>query len=70
MMARIREAGRPDPLAGLSGSESPVLELIGEGLTNHQIAERTHLAGETVKHHASEHGASNRTKRAHKDLKW
>jgi DNA-binding NarL/FixJ family response regulator len=29
-----------DPLAGLSGQERWILELIGEGLTNRQIGER------------------------------
>jgi DNA-binding NarL/FixJ family response regulator len=46
-------AGRPDPLAGLSGPERDLLELIGQGLTNRQIAQQLHLAEKTVKNYAS-----------------
>jgi two-component system, NarL family, response regulator DevR len=53
MMARIREAHRSDPLSGLTGNEREVLELIGQGLTNRQIAERMRLAEKTVKNYAS-----------------
>ena len=53
MMARTRQAGRPDPLAGLTGNERGILELIGEGLTNRQVAERMCLSEKTVKNYAS-----------------
>src|ERR1035441_4724018 len=44
---------RKDPLAGLSGQERRILELIGEGLTNRQIGERMFLAEKTVKNYVS-----------------
>ena len=53
MMARTRQAVRPDPLAGLTGNERGILELIGEGLTNRQVAERMCLSEKTVKNYAS-----------------
>ena len=44
-MRRMRDqAARADPLAGLTGQERKILELIGEGLTNRQIGERMYLA--------------------------
>jgi DNA-binding NarL/FixJ family response regulator len=46
-------AGRPDPLAGLTGPERHLLELIGQGLSNRQIALQLHLAEKTVKNYAS-----------------
>ena len=40
-MARMRDASqKKDPLAGLTGQERRILELIGEGLTNRQIGGR------------------------------
>jgi DNA-binding NarL/FixJ family response regulator len=54
VMARMRDASnRKDPLAGLTGQERKVLELIGEGLTNRQIGERMYLAEKTVKNYIS-----------------
>jgi len=54
VMARMREAAsRADPLAGLTGQERKILELIGEGLTNRQIGERLFLAEKTVKNYVS-----------------
>jgi DNA-binding NarL/FixJ family response regulator len=53
MMARIREARHPDPPTVPADSEHRILELTGEGLTNRQIAEHTHLAEETVKDRAA-----------------
>jgi DNA-binding NarL/FixJ family response regulator len=54
VMARMREqASRSDPLAGLTGQERKILELIGEGLTNRQIGERMYLAEKTVKNYVS-----------------
>ncbi len=43
------DAERVGPLAGLTDQEKTVLHLIGEGLTNREIAERTTLAENTVK---------------------
>jgi DNA-binding NarL/FixJ family response regulator len=54
VMARMRDqAVRADPLAGLTGQERKILELIGEGLTNRQIGERMFLAEKTVKNYVS-----------------
>jgi DNA-binding NarL/FixJ family response regulator len=54
VMQRMRDqASRSDPLAGLTGQERKILELIGEGLTNRQIGERMYLAEKTVKNYVS-----------------
>jgi DNA-binding NarL/FixJ family response regulator len=54
VLARLRErAVAADPLAGLTGQERRILELIGEGLTNRQIGERMFLAEKTVKNYVS-----------------
>jgi DNA-binding NarL/FixJ family response regulator len=54
VMARMRDqAKKSDPLAGLTGQERKILELIGEGLTNRQIGERMYLAEKTVKNYVS-----------------
>jgi len=54
VMERLRGSARqPDPLAGLSGQERRILDLIGEGLTNRQIGERMFLAEKTVKNYVS-----------------
>ncbi|MFF3539040.1 response regulator [Streptomyces sp. NPDC002466] len=53
---REPEAAKPpedERLAALSGRERSVLELIGEGLTNRQIAKRLYLSEKTVKNHIS-----------------
>jgi two-component system, NarL family, response regulator DevR len=42
-----------DPLAGLSGQERRILELISEGMTNRQIAAEMFLAEKTVKNYVS-----------------
>ena len=54
VMARLRDrmAGE-DPVAALTGQEKRVLELIGEGLTNRQIAARMFLAEKTAKNYVS-----------------
>lgn len=54
VMERLRErmAGA-DPVAALSHQERLVLDLIGEGLTNRQIAERMFLAEKTAKNYVS-----------------
>jgi DNA-binding NarL/FixJ family response regulator len=47
---RVEDA---DPLSALSEQEKRVLELIGEGLTNRQIAEHMSLAEKTAKNYVS-----------------
>ena len=54
VMAKLRAADeKKDPLAQLTAQEHKVLDLIGEGLTNRQIAERLFLAEKTVKNYVS-----------------
>jgi two-component system, NarL family, response regulator DevR len=54
VMARLREqAAAVDPISALSDQEKRILDLIGEGLTNRQIAERMFLAEKTVKNYVS-----------------
>ena len=54
LMSRLRAgAEKPGPLAGLSDQERTVLDLIGEGLTNRQIAARMFLAEKTIKNYVS-----------------
>ena len=54
VMAELKErAASSDPVAALSDQEKRVLDLIGEGLTNRQIAERMFLAEKTVKNYVS-----------------
>ncbi len=54
VLARMRDqAGKTDPLAGLTPQERKILELIGEGLTNRQIGEQMFLAEKTVKNYVS-----------------
>lgn len=56
VMARLRAPQEPDTpaeLARLSPREREILELIGDGLTNRQIAERLYLAEKTVKNRIS-----------------
>ncbi|MEU2231636.1 response regulator [Streptomyces vietnamensis] len=53
---RDPEAAKPpedERLAALSERERSVLELIGEGLTNRQIAKQLYLSEKTVKNHIS-----------------
>ncbi|VVJ21828.1 Two component transcriptional regulatory protein DevR [Amycolatopsis camponoti] len=47
------KTGKPGPLAGLSEQELVLLDLLGESLTNRQIAERMFLAEKTVKNYVS-----------------
>jgi two-component system response regulator DevR len=54
VMERLRErTASIDPLAALTEQERRVLDLIGEGLTNRQIAERLILAEKTAKNYVS-----------------
>jgi DNA-binding NarL/FixJ family response regulator len=54
LMTRLRASlDGPGPLAGLTEQERTLLALIGEGLTNRQIAERMFLAEKTVKNYVS-----------------
>jgi DNA-binding NarL/FixJ family response regulator len=54
VLERIRTGPEEDErLARLSPQERNILELIAEGLTNRQIAERIHLAEKTVKNYVS-----------------
>jgi DNA-binding NarL/FixJ family response regulator len=53
-MAKLRGAAeRADPLSGLTEQERVLLNLLGEGLTNKQIAARMFLAEKTVKNYVS-----------------
>jgi DNA-binding NarL/FixJ family response regulator len=54
VLERLREARHPDSrLDLLTAQESAVLDLIGEGLTNREIADRMFLAEKTVKNYIS-----------------
>lgn len=55
LMSRLRAAEQTsaDPFAALSDQERTLLELLGEGLTNRQIAARMFLAEKTVKNYVS-----------------
>ncbi len=54
VMDRLRDRmAVVDPLSALTEQEKRVLELIGEGLTNRQIAERMFLAEKTIKNYVS-----------------
>jgi DNA-binding NarL/FixJ family response regulator len=55
VLARIREGGpQAGPLDRLTAQESRLLELIGEGLTNREIAAEMFLAEKTVKNYVSQ----------------
>lgn len=54
VLDRIRSGPRTNPvLDRLTAHEQRILSLIGEGLTNRQIAQETHLAEKTVKNYVS-----------------
>ena len=54
VLERLRTAQPPaGPLAGLSEQERTTLDLIGEGLTNREIADRMFVAEKTVKNYVS-----------------
>lgn len=50
---RRQDSAADDPTRRLSEQERRILELIGEGMTNRQIAERMYLAEKTVKNYVS-----------------
>ncbi|HEY0453904.1 response regulator transcription factor [Actinophytocola sp.] len=53
VLDRMRRSAETDELAVLTDRERRVLELMGEGLTNRQIAERLFLAEKTVKNYVT-----------------
>lgn len=54
LMSNLRAGiGKPGPLDGLTEQERTLLDLLGESLTNRQIAERMFLAEKTVKNYVS-----------------
>jgi DNA-binding NarL/FixJ family response regulator len=55
LMKRLRRGrgGDGGPLADLTDQERAVFDLIGQGMTNRQIAERLYLAEKTVKNYVS-----------------
>ncbi|UXA19014.1 response regulator transcription factor [Mycobacterium sp. SMC-4] len=54
LMSKLRSAAEhADPLSGLSNQEKALLHLLGEGLTNKEIADRMFLAEKTVKNYVS-----------------
>ena len=69
VLERLRRGPAQDEvMAGLTGQEHRILELIAEGLTNRQIGERLHLAEKTVKNYVtnvlSKMGMTRRTEAA------
>jgi two-component system, NarL family, response regulator DevR len=54
VLERLRKGDEEDPrLASLTDQERRILELVAQGLTNRQVAERIHLAEKTVKNYVS-----------------
>ncbi|MEO5853085.1 MAG: response regulator transcription factor [Nocardioides sp.] len=54
VLDRVRTGPRADPvLDRLTAQEQRILELIGEGMTNRQIAETMYLAEKTIKNYVS-----------------
>lgn len=53
MLDRMRNPGDRDGMATLTDREREVLELIGLGMSNREIAERLFLAEKTVKNHVT-----------------
>lgn len=72
MMSRLREnsPSAVDELATLTERERRVLELIGEGMTNRQIAERLFLAEKTVKNHVTSILAKLKLERRTQAVAW
>ncbi len=53
VLERLRRGNEPDQLDALTERERRVLELIGEGLSNREIAQRLFLAEKTVKNYVT-----------------
>jgi DNA-binding NarL/FixJ family response regulator len=53
VLDRMRREAATDELSALTERERAVLELMGEGLSNRQIAERLFLAEKTVKNYVT-----------------
>ncbi len=53
VLERMRRSAQTDELSALTDQERRVLALMGEGLTNRQIAERLFLAEKTVKNYVT-----------------
>jgi DNA-binding NarL/FixJ family response regulator len=53
VLSRLRAPAAQDPLAELSEQERKIFALIGEGLSNREIADRMSLAEKTVKNYVS-----------------
>jgi two-component system response regulator DevR len=53
VLERLRAPAKADPLELLTDQERKILGLIGEGLTNREIAQRLFLAEKTVKNYVS-----------------
>ena len=53
LLAKLRQGETTDPIAALTAQEREVFQLIGEGLTNRQIADRMFLAEKTIKNYVS-----------------
>lgn len=56
VLERLRKSkfdGRDPKLSRLSPQEDRILDLIGEGMTNREIADRIHLSDKTVKNYVS-----------------
>jgi len=53
VLDRMRRPEQRDELATLTEQERRVLDLVGEGMTNRQIAERLFLAEKTVKNYVT-----------------
>jgi len=53
VLNRMRHPAPPDVLSTLTEQERRVLDLIGEGMTNRQIAERLFVAEKTVKNYVT-----------------